>query len=224
MLALTIAACLFIPPPQLHILFLGNSHTASNDVPGMVRQMLETDGSKRTVTTRMIIHGFLEDQAQNVATRRELASGTWDVVVLQGAKLSSSHKFKYPHDGAIEIAKLAKRSGARVLIYAEWPRKGWAERDYILDEYGQIAKAAKVDIVPIPIVWDRVLYRKPELPMWSSDGNHAAPLGSYLAAVCLYFAIDGNRKPIPTWRPAFANAATASLIGTEARAVDLISE
>jgi hypothetical protein len=68
-----------------------------------------------------------------------------------------------------------------------------------------------------------VLYRDPKLPLWSTDGNHATQLGSYLAAVCLYFAIDGNRKMPPTWRPNDIDPKTAKLIGTEARTVDLIA-
>jgi hypothetical protein len=118
-LALCIATSLLAPPVELRILYLGNSHTSYNGVPAMVEQMLENDGSKRSVSSHLIGHVFVEDQAESQSTLRELRSGNWDIVVMQGAKLSMSHRREYPHDGAVEVAQIAKRAGSRVLLFAE---------------------------------------------------------------------------------------------------------
>ena len=199
-----------LPVADVSILFLGNSHTAANNLPAMVRQLIESDGSGDRATVESRFMGFLEDYAGNQEVRGQLASKKWKVVVLQGAKLSSSHKFVYPHDGAIATAKLAKESGSRVLYFAEWSRSGWAETDWILDSYAGIAKPTASEVIRVPVAWDLALKRNPRLPMWAGDGNHAQLAGSYLAALTIYFTVLGSKRT-PTWRPVGIDAPTQSM-------------
>jgi hypothetical protein len=195
---------------------LGNSHTHSNNLPQMVSKLLTTDKQRVVVETRFA--PFVEELASSTTVRRELSSGQWQVVVLQGAKLSSSHKYKYSHDGAVQLAKLAKNAGSRVLLFAEWPRKGWSETSYILKEYGEISQASGAELVHVPEVWDGVLAKLPKLDPWAADGNHAQLTGSYLAAVCLTTAI-ARRDLAPAWRPPAVDEATAALIVKTANGV-----
>ena len=180
------------PANSLRILFFGNSHTVNNDVPGMVKALLESSGRFR-VMTETRVGAFLTDIWENKANRDLVLSGKWNVVVLQAAKLSSSHRYNYSHEGGINLANLALKSGANVFLFAEWPRRGWDETGYILSEYGEIAVKAKgTKILPIPQAWDRARKAMPKLELWQPDGNHATSPGSYLAACVIAMGIAGS--------------------------------
>ena len=143
---------------------------------------------------------FLNDIAKNPEVLKTVKEGKYNYVVLQGAMLSSSHKYKYSQEGAIQLAKLATASGAKVLLFAEWSRKGMDESGYILGIYREIAHQTKATIVPVCTSFDRALKVNKNLDLWAADGNHPSLQGSYLAALCFYRALGG--KPIPTWTPA----------------------
>lgn len=180
----------------MRILFIGNSHTGNCDVPGTIKAMIESDGSGRRVYTETLSVAFLEDAAQQPSYMNTVRNGKWDIVVLQGLKLSNSHKYKYPHDGAVEVAKAAIKGGAKTYFFAEWPRAGWNETDYILKEYGEISKATGAEIIPICRTWDSVLANNKNANLWSQDGNHSSPLGAYLACCVIYYWISGDsHKP-----------------------------
>ena len=212
-----LCAIVLSQPSPTTILFLGNSHTASNDFTGMVKSLLESDGSGRKVSFRLMASGFLEDFAQNQDARREARSGKWKYIVLQGAKQSSSHKYVYSQAGCIEIAKVAVASGSKTLLFAEWPRRGWDETEYILGIYGEIAKASGATIAPLCRCWDAALKNQPKLDLWMRDGNHASPAGSFLAACGLYYQIAGGSNK-PTWGPSFLSAGDAAAFRSYARA------
>jgi hypothetical protein len=199
---------------EFRILFLGNSHTLVNDIPGQVKSILESDGSKRKVTVSSIAGGALEALSNQPDALKAVSSGQWDVVILQGAALSSSHKYVYSQAGAIKLAKLAEASKARTLLYAEWPRKGWDETGYILGIYGQIAKASGAEIIPVCSAWDAALRVRKDLELWSSDGNHSSPIGGYLAALTIADFLGAGES---NWTPFKIDAPVVKLIRRSAR-------
>lgn len=198
--------------PVKSILFLGNSHTFTNDVPGMVRSLL--DGA---VKTDALAGGFLDDIWLNRESNG-LIGGKWTDVVLQGAKLSSSHKYEYPNEGTIQIAKHALAAGSRVHFFVEWPRRGWKESDFQWSHYKQFAqKAGGGDLIPICWAWDAAIADQKGLDLWSGDGNHAALPGSYLAASVIAYWLEGPDAKL-TWRPAGVDANLAAFLRQKARA------
>lgn len=199
MLSTAIVLALVATPKTLNILFLGNSHTAFNNVPALVDALIESDGSGRKVATLAQYGGFLNDIALNPQVIKEIESKRWNVVVLQAAKLSNSHKYQYSHQGGIDLAKLAKKNGAQALLFAEWPRKGWKETDYILSQYQMIAKPSGARIVPICVAWDAVLRKHSADVFWSSDGNHAQPAGSFIAAACIATWLADSNSKLPAY-------------------------
>lgn len=197
------------------VLMIGNSHTALNNLPLMVRTILNTDAKWGPVTMEMRTGAFLEDIAAQPRIRKEIADGKWDVIVLQAAKVSSSHKYRYSQAGGIELAKLAKASGARTLIFAEWPRKGVKETEFILNVYREIADPAKVEIVPVGKAWDAYLAKRPNAALWDADGNHASPTGSVLAAYTIACWIRRSDADLPKMRvPGVSPEDVPSLIET----------
>ncbi|HLO97359.1 MAG TPA: hypothetical protein VK171_02085 [Fimbriimonas sp.] len=188
------------------ILFVGNSHTQANDLPLMVKKMFGTT----PLTYKVVGGSFLNDIAKGGGATRELKAGKYDAVVLQGAMLSSSHKYKYSQAGAIELANLAKSLGTKPFLFAEWSRRGWKETEYILGIYGEISKETGATIIPVCKSFDRHLAQHPNAAMWAPDGNHASEQGSYLAALTIYRKLGGREAP--AWKPQKLSQADADAL------------
>lgn len=185
--------------PSYRILFLGNSHTQYNDLTGKVATLLRSSGA--SVEHAMIQGAHLDDLSRNAAVLSTIDKDKWTHVVLQGAMISSSHKYDYSQEPGIALAARAKKAGSKALLFAEWPRKGWDESDYIYKHYAIIQKAAGGDILPVCYAWDAAIKAKPGLEMWASDGNHSNDAGAYLAACTIAYWIagpDAKLKPIKT--------------------------
>lgn len=187
-------------PATLNILMVGNSHTSTNDVPSLLRNLLVSGGVVGKVTTKPYIGGLLNDQASDPNLIKEIQSKRWNVIILQGALVSSSHKYRYSQEGGIKLANLAKKSGAKTLLFAEWPRQGWDEAGYQMKVYEEIARPTGTVIVPIPWVFRKALQVEPKANFWT-DGNHATLVGSYLAAATLYYWVTEQHRMDPTWAP-----------------------
>ncbi len=200
----------------VRILFLGNSHTSYNNIAGTVKSMIESDGTGNRAYVETRIGAFLEDLATNQQVLNTIKNGKWNYVIFQGAKLSSSHQYNYSQDGAIAMAKLAIASGAKAMLYAEWPRRGWNETNYILGVYNKIAAASGASIIPVCRSWDIALAKYPKVNLWMSDGNHANALGGYLASASLYLWLAGD-KATPRYVPAGVNGTSASQLFAIAR-------
>lgn len=197
----SVLSCLGIPSApvaEIRALFIGNSHTMSNNVPGMVKSLVESGGQKIFVET---VGG---DLLNNIAARPEVIEkvkkGRWNFVILQGASVSQSHKTIYPYDHSKNLAAAATKAGAVPLLYAEWSRKGIDETEYIIDIYRLIQKGSSARIVTVGRVWDQILKQDPKLDLWIADGNHAKPVGSYIAACSFYYSILGKDAPFPTFK------------------------
>jgi len=198
----------------LRILFFGNSHTAVNHLPSMVQSLLQSDGHHSRCVVQMQSCAFLNDVDQAEAAR-VIAQG-WDFIVLQGATLSSSHKYKYPNDVAVALANEAGRSGAKVLFFAEWPREGWNESDWIVNSYREIF-GPKARVVDIPHIFDAVHAKFPNVGLWAPDGNHAAVAGTFVGACSIYRWIVGSGKEWPTFVPGGVSEDFARATFDEAR-------
>lgn len=186
------------------ILFIGNSHTYVNNVPESVRQLLASDSNHRNASVKSVSVSLLENAGPDVD--QAIRSENWDFVVLQGAQVSSSHKYRYSQAHAIALANLALSWKSKVLLCAEWPRRGWDETQYQLGVYREIQAAAKGSvIVPICQVWDASRAKLGGIDLWNADGNHANLKGSFLSACTIYRYLTGELTKNPTWIPPGVN-------------------
>ncbi|MBS1718528.1 MAG: hypothetical protein JSS72_12435 [Armatimonadetes bacterium] len=207
----------------MRILFIGNSFTWVNDVPNLVRQIWEADGSHQSVQVERIDAGHLEDLAGNRGVFDKIKNGRWNAVVFEGAMVSMSLTRDYPQDTAISLANTARKAGAKPYLFVEWPRRGIDETDYTLNVYWRIATPTKSRVIPVCRVWDRALKMQPQLDLYSPDGNHASALGSYLAACTIYRYISGRQIPANPWVIPGLPKEQVSVILKAVRAQEIVS-
>ena len=109
----------------LRVLFIGNSYTYVNDLPGMLARIATTSGTAPAIAVDEVVQGSatLQDHFDNGIAQTRLAEGPWTHVVLQGQSLEAV----YPDDahfaaGALELGELAIAAGARPTLFVTWAR------------------------------------------------------------------------------------------------------
>ena len=182
---------------QLRVLFIGNSLTYDNDLPAMTAQVAASTDAPLMVVGRVIRSGFsLGDHWDEGEAQGMIVQDKWDIIVLQQGPsalpasqadlLASTRKF----------ADLARDHGARVALLMVWPESNRpAARDSVRMSYANAAAAVDGILVPAGEAWRAAWRRDPALELYSSDGFHPAPMGSYLAALSLFEQLYG-RSPV----------------------------
>jgi hypothetical protein len=179
----------------MHVLFIGNSHTYCNDLPGMVAALARADDRTREVTTEQVAPGgcrlkqhWLDETGAVDAVKR----GGWDVVVLQD---NSSEPMMDPQNtreyGGL-FARLAREVGARPVFYMTWARGHMPEtQKYMTATYVDVARAFNAALAPAGEAWKRSLKRNPEIVLHMPDNCHATRKGTYLAACVFHATLHG---------------------------------
>jgi hypothetical protein len=106
----------------------------------------------------------------------------------------------------------------KVGYFAEWPRKGWNESNWIMDQYRGIGKSTSTPVLAVPLAFERYLARTPRADVWSLDGNHSSITGAYLAACTIALWIVDSKVQLTKWRPEGINAQTAATLQAIAEA------
>ena len=101
------------PPSSLRVLFLGNSLTATNDLPSAVARVASRAG--RRLDYRTVAPGgyALEDHWSNDESRAALADGHWDVAVMQQGPSALPESQANLREFALRWSAEARAHGAR---------------------------------------------------------------------------------------------------------------
>src|SRR5215217_3527977 len=106
---------------ELRVLYVGNSLTATNDLPAVVASLARSSG--RRVDYRTIAFGgySLEDHWYQGDARAALASGRWDVVVMQQGPSALPEGQAHLREWATRFADEARANGTRPALLTVWP-------------------------------------------------------------------------------------------------------
>ncbi len=199
------------------LLFMGNSHTASHQLPAMVAGLLRAARPGKSVEVVVSPHSMLLNaRGSHSPSLGLIASRRWTHVVLQAQDYSSSGLFTYPTTGAEKLVQLANAQGSQTVLFAEWPRRGIDESGRIFDTYANIAQVQPACLPPVPQAFDLAVTRHPSLSLWDADGNHSGPAGAFLAAVILFSAMDDTP---PAGLPALVDIGVDALTQSQLKAV-----
>ncbi|MEO7965631.1 MAG: hypothetical protein ABIT38_17110 [Gemmatimonadaceae bacterium] len=174
------------------ILFIGNSHTYVNDVPGLVQAFADSMKSKQIAVGSIVQPGFalidhwLDPNARAAAARCE---GVTHVVMQQGWTPEGVFR-----DTLVlatrNFAELVAKCGSRPVLYQIWPLRS-RPQDFpgTIESYAIAARESHGVLAPVAQAWQLAISRAVAVELWSPDGLHASAAGSYLAAVVLYAQI-----------------------------------
>lgn len=202
LVGLAVAACGAASGPEarpaVRVLFIGNSLTYVNDLPGMVAALAATSGDRVIPTSVALPNYSLEDHWNDGLALEALNRGGWDVVVLQQGPSSAPESRQQLIYDARRFAVEVTRVGARIAFYSVWPpsdRAGFF--DAVTGSYAVAADSTDGLLYPAGEAWRAAWRRDRSLELYGKDGFHPTPLGSYLAALVIHGQLTGNSTEEP---------------------------
>jgi len=176
-------------PEPFRVLFIGNSLTAANDLPGLVAALSRAAGDDPPLAAASVAYGgfALEDHLVQGDAPRAIAQGGWDVVILQQGPSTLPESRVNLIEYTRRFDPLIRAVGARTALYGVWTD---ATRMFAFDDgiesYRQAAAAVDGMLFPAALSWKRAWERDPSLPFYSGDQFHPSLLGTYMAALVIY--------------------------------------
>lgn len=182
------------------MLFLGNSYTARNDVPGLVRALGAADTPPIAIEVASRTPGGCSLRAHfNNAEAQALIAQGFDVVVLQEQSRNPVVAPKRTLSSVHDLAKVIEASGAALVLYMTWARASSPEdQEAIAATYTTAAEGVegtKPKVAAVGLAWQRALRERPKVQLHDDDDSHPTALGSALAALVLYRTIAGRSVP-----------------------------
>ena len=183
------------PSRQLgtRVLFIGNSLTYTNDLPAMVQVMAESAGTPLVTAMAAEAGMSLEDHWTRGRARAMLASGRWDVVVLQQGPSALPSSRENLRQWAERWAAAIREAGAVPVVYMPWPESWRASAfDSVSFSYHVAAEAASAPLIPGGDAWQAAWRRDSALALYGGDGFHPSRLGTYVVAVAAWARLTGR--------------------------------
>src|SRR5688572_3036097 len=110
---------------DITLLFMGNSHTQSNQLTNMVEAMVRAGKPGQSVASAVAPSSlFLDEHLRNARTMTLLRNQDWSYVILQAQKYSSSGETEYSTAEAKELVRISREQRAVPVMFPEWPRRG----------------------------------------------------------------------------------------------------
>lgn len=177
------------------ILFIGNSHTYVNDVPGLVQALAAAAGPEPIAVASNAPPNFALIDHVNGTARRQITGGQWSVVVLQQGWTPAGACRDTLRLAVRQLAADAEKAGARVALYQVWaPTNRPSHMPGTIRSYELAAEDVKGVLYPAAAAFRIALERDPNLPLYL-DGMHASREGSYLVALVIYATLF-DRSPV----------------------------
>jgi hypothetical protein len=214
----------------LRVLFVGNSFTFRNEMPGLVHELADADGDQGRIFAVSYTAGgwTLRKASRNEGLTALLRDVRWDVVVLQEQSrlpsLSANRRREETYPFARALDEKIVDEGARTMLFRTWGYKDGddasvpgdtfgAMQSRLHDGYSELAAglSASVSVAPVGDAWAEAVRRHPDVDLWAGDGQHPSRLGSYLTA-CVFYAFLSGSDPT-------GNQFTAGLDPAEARSL-----
>ena len=204
--------------PKLHVLFVGNSLTAANDLPAVVSSLSRGAIAYRTVAPGGV---SLEDHWTLTGARDALDGGAWDYVVLQQGPSTLPESAANLREWTVRWADAIRERGARPALYEVWPDSAFGVRlsfPAVVRSYRAAADASRALFLPAGEAWRAAWRHNARLPLYGRDGFHPSRLGTTLAALVITARLTQTAParialPYPAKTAKLLRAAAAEALG-----------
>lgn len=205
-LSLLFFSCLHLHAQEdtLRILFLGNSYTATNNLPSLITNAMGT--LDITIISQSNTPGgfTFSGHDQNTTSNNLIQQGNWDYVVLQEQSQFPSFPIAQVESDcfpfAASLSQKAKQFNpcAQVVFYMTWGRQNGDSQncpnwppvctyegmdDLLYERYMTMAQDNQALVSPVGAVWRSIRTNYPDINLYSGDGSHPSIEGSYTAAI-----------------------------------------
>ncbi|MEO6526505.1 MAG: hypothetical protein ABIP93_07765 [Gemmatimonadaceae bacterium] len=182
--------------PRHRVLFIGNSLTYFNDLPGTLAA-IATMGGDTIVVSSVTRPGFaLIDHlvgAGKTDALERIRGARWEYVVLQQGPTSRVIDRDTLILAAKQLDEPIRASGARPALYMVWPALvDSANFDRVRTSFQETACQVNGDFWPAGEAWRAAWRADPTLRLYGPDDFHPSSLGTYLVALVMYERITGH--------------------------------
>lgn len=204
----------------INVLFVGNSLTSANDLPGMVAAIAKS--RRLAVNCESYAPGGarLSQHASNPEVAKKIKEKPWDFVVFQEQSQlpafpeNQLSRAVFPYAKKLTETARSANSKTKVVFYMTMAhRNGDPDNKNVFPEletyegmqqrvnrcYREIEKDNEVLIAPVGEVWQTAIKQKPKLDLYADD-VHPNKTGTYLAACVFYVTLfdkETARSSIP---------------------------
>jgi hypothetical protein len=209
------------PPPigaGARVLFIGNSLTEFNELPGLVRSLSAAAGLDWFVEAQTVGGGALEDHWSRGTAVPRIQNGNWDVVVLQQGPSALPESRVNLRQWTVRFNDVIIEAGGRSALYMVWPMTNrFSDYDRVRDSYALAARDVAGYFLPAGESWRAAWRVDPALALYGPDGFHPTLAGSYAAALTIFGALAGV-SPVGLPAPTGVDAQTAERLQRAAEA------
>ena len=182
------------PPLSLKILFIGNSLTYYNNLPGTLAEIAVAGGE--VIQVEMVAkpgYALIDHLTNSTEAEDAIRREQWDYVVLQQGPTT----LPVNRDSLILWTKMfdpiIRSVGARPALYMVWPQANQPGNfDAVRTSFQMAADAVNGVFLPAGVAWQDAWQRDATLPLYGPDNFHPSPLGTYLAALTIYERLTGH--------------------------------
>lgn len=180
-------------PEGNNVLFIGNSLTYSNDLPGMVKALALSGGVTLQVQSLTEADHALIDYLIEGSAQRVIGQGGWKHIVMQQGPTTLPICRDTLVIAVKNLDQLGKQHGAKSIVMMAWPS---TSRPF---DFGAVHLSAQLaantvngQLAPVGDAWQKILGTDKSIALYDFDGFHPGPIGTYLAALVLYERITGG--------------------------------
>lgn len=181
---------------ELKVLFVGNSYTYGYNLPHIV-SVISQETSTLLITRKSAIGGASLKEHWNgsreLQTRRMIAEGDFDVVVLQNFSMAAMNDPDTSLRYMGLFCEYIRSFGATPYLFNTWAREKVPQlQDEIDDMYELAAWENNAINVPVGPAWELAMDLRPSVDLFTSDGSHPNELGCMLTASVFVRVICGE--------------------------------
>jgi hypothetical protein len=180
----------------LKLLFIGNSFTARNDLPGLIARLAAARG--KSIEHRLISASgaSLRNHWNAGEALKAIQEGHYGDVVLQEQSTLPIKNAGRMHENVRLFDEAIKAAGAKTILYMTWARQHAPEtQQAITDAYTGIGRELGATVVPVGMAWQSFLRKHDRPALHDKDRSHPSLAGSYLAA-CAFLAVLFKESPV----------------------------
>ncbi|HLP12386.1 MAG TPA: DUF4886 domain-containing protein [Flavobacteriales bacterium] len=198
-----------------NVLFIGNSYTQVNDLPGMVSTIASSLNDSVYHESSTPGGYTLQMHSTNPGTLSKINSGNWQYVVIQAqsqepamppAQVAAN---VYPYADSLVKHVWEHDTCTRVLFYMTWGRKNGdaancpfypvvctygGMQSRLRQSYLEMAQLFNKEVCPVGVAWKEVRETDSTIELYNADESHPSLEGTYLAACTFYCSIF--HKPV----------------------------
>ena len=142
-------------PQKTRALFIGNSFTARNDLPGLLAQLVTAGGKGKLEHELISINGApLRTHLNKGEAQRRMQAARWDYVVLQEQSTLPVKNATRTAENIRDFDAVIKKAGAQTVLYMTWARQNAPEtQDDLAATYTRSGRELGATVVPAGLAW-----------------------------------------------------------------------